>query len=196
MKREDLKSLGLSDEQIDAIMGLHGKSTNSLKEKNEELEGRLTDLTKQLGEANTAIEGFKKLDVDGIKSAAADWKKKYEEGQQESQKKLDALRFDHALEASLTGTHRAKNAKAVKALLDQSTLKLKDDGSIDGLEDQVKKIVTENDYLFNPAPEGEGEAQDETPRIISGGANHQVTGDALMSAMRKGARMPEPKQGT
>lgn len=53
-----------------------------LETKIEEIKG----LKEQLTEANTAIEGFKNLDVDGIKKQADEWKEKYESAQKDAQR--------------------------------------------------------------------------------------------------------------
>ena len=74
MKREDLKVLELADEQIDAIMKLYGKSVETHKTQLTEAEKQVQALQGQLEEATKAIEGFKELDVDGIKAAADEWK--------------------------------------------------------------------------------------------------------------------------
>jgi hypothetical protein len=178
MKREDLKGLNLSDEAIDSIMALHGKDIESHKVKVSTLQAESDALKTQVTEANTTIEGFKKLDVDGIKAAADDWKAKAEQATKDAAEQLQALKFDHALEGALTGA-KAKNLKAVKALLSNDGLKLNDDGSIVGLNEQLEKIKSENDYLF----------QDTTPapQIVTGGKSKSVLADPQLDAMRKGA---------
>src|SRR5690606_35858691 len=97
MKREELKELGLEDDMIDKVMKLHGQSTEALKTKAEAAETKATSLEKQLAEANSAIEGFKKLDVDGIKAAADDYKAKYEKAQADAEAQIAQLKFDNAL---------------------------------------------------------------------------------------------------
>ena len=64
------------------------------------------------------------------------------------------MKFDYVLSAALTGA-KAKNPKAVKALLDMDGLKF-NDGKIVGLDEQLAQIKADNDYLFEsdePAPE-------------------------------------------
>jgi hypothetical protein len=94
------------------------------------------------------------------------------------------LKFDHALDGALSGA-KAKNPKAVKALLSSDALKYNEaDGSIVGLNEQLEKIKSENDYLFADAKE--------PPKIIAGGNNQSVVGDLQLEAMRKGAGLPTP----
>ena len=186
MKREDLTKLGLTDEQTDAIMKAHGQDIESHKSKLTTLQAEADALKAQVAEAGTAIEGFKKLDVDGIKAAADEWKLKAEKAQADAQSQVASLKYDYALESALTGA-KAKNIKAVKALLDGSILKLSEDGKIAGLDEQLTKIKTENDYLFSDTTP--------TPRIVTGGNSQSVLGDKMVDAARSAAGLPAPTQG-
>ena len=48
---------------------------------------------------------------------------------------------------------KVKNEKLVKALLDNKKLTLKD-GKLEGIDDQLKTIKEENDFLFEKTPGG------------------------------------------
>lgn len=149
MKREFLKGLELSDDLIDKIMAEHGKSVEQYKDtaKNvETLNQQITDLKGQLSEANKQIKEFKDMDVTGIKQAAADWEAKAKQAEKDSETKIQKLEFDHALEKALTAA-KARNTKAVQALLNMDELKWKD-GLIVNLDQQLETIKKENDYLF------------------------------------------------
>jgi len=185
MKREDLKALGLEDSAVDSIMALHGKDIEGHKSKLTTAQAEIDGLKSQLTEASTAIEGFKKLDVDGIKAAADDWKAKAEQAQTDAAKQLAAVKFDHALETALNGA-KVKNAKAVSALLSTDALKFNEaDGTIIGLDEQLTKIKSENDYLFADAKE--------PPKIITGGRSQSIMGDPVIDAARKAAGLGTPK---
>lgn len=185
MKREELKALELADDVIDKIMALHGRDVEASKTALTTAQTEIDGLKKQLTDANAAIEGFKKLDVDGIKAAADEWKAKAEQAQKDADKQIAALKFDHALDSALTGA-KAKNAKAVRALLNMETLKLNDaDGSIVGLKEQLEALQKENDYLF--------EGDQPAVKVVAGGQSTKITEDAFSAAARKGAGLPEPK---
>lgn len=178
MNKKDLIDLGIAEDIAEKVVVMHGKDIESHKAKlataNTELEG----LKAQLAEASTTIEGFKKLDIDGVKKSADEWKAKAEQAQKEAADQVSKLKFDHALDGALTGA-KAKNAKAVKALLNSADLKLAEDGSILGLKEQLEKIKSENDYLF--------ESDQKAPQIVTGGNNQSVLTDPFVTAMRKGA---------
>lgn len=161
MKTEFLKSLNLSQEVIDKIMAENGKDIAVEQKKAEkviqERDGyklKAESLETQVNDANTEIQKFKDMDIDGIKKAADDWKETAEKAKADADKQISQMKFDYALSAALTGA-KAKNAKAVKALLDMDGLKF-NDGKIVGLDEQLAQIKADNDYLFEsdePAPE-------------------------------------------
>jgi hypothetical protein len=179
MKREDLKAKGLTDEQIDFIMAENGKDVEAVKQKLTTAEAENKTAKEQLAEANKQIESFKGLDIDGVKKAAEEWKAKAETAQTEAQKQIADLKFGHALDTALAG-EKAKNAKAVRALLNTEGLKYNEaDGSIIGLKEQLETIKKDADYLF--------ESDQPTPRIVGGTNGNNVTGDPLLAAVMKGA---------
>ena len=161
MKTEFLKSLNLSQEVIDKIMAENGKDIAVEQKKAEKViqerdsyKLKAESLETQVNDANTEIQKFKDMDIDGIKKAADDWRETAEKAKADADKQISQMKFDYALSAALTGA-KAKNAKAVKALLDMDGLKF-NDGKIVGLDEQLAQIKTDNDYLFEsdePAPE-------------------------------------------
>lgn len=161
MKTEFLKSLNLSQEVIDKIMAENGKDIAVEQKKAEKViqerdsyKLKAESFETQVNDANTEIQKFKDMDIDGIKKAADDWKETAEKAKADADKQISQMKFDYALSAALTGA-KAKNAKAVKALLDMDGLKF-NDGKIVGLDEQLAQIKADNDYLFEsdePAPE-------------------------------------------
>lgn len=67
-------------------------------------------------------------------------------------KELDKLKFDSALELKLA-TSGAKNAKALKGLIDTSKLTMGENG-LEGFDEQLEAIKADNDYLFASAAPG------------------------------------------
>lgn len=179
MKREDLEKLGLNAEQINQVMVLHGKDIEKAKADLAALTTERDGLKKQLEEASAVIENFKQLDIDAIKAAADEWKAKAEKAEADRVAEVSRLKFEHALDMALTGA-KAKNAKAVKALLEMDKLKFNEaDGSIIGLDEQLKKVREDADYLF--------ESSEATPRVVTGGKSKSVIIDPVIQAARKAA---------
>ena len=88
-------------------------------------------------------------DYDTQKAAADSWKGKYET----EAAAFSAHKTDAALITAL-GAYKPRNAGTLKALLDMGKLKLKDDGSFEGLEDQIKALKKSNGYMFEPEKSG------------------------------------------
>jgi len=79
MNKKDLIDLGIAEDVAEKIVILHGKDIESHKSKLATLQSEIDGAKAQLADANTAIEGFKKLDVDGIQKAADEYKAKFEQ---------------------------------------------------------------------------------------------------------------------
>lgn len=149
---ELLKTQGLSDEQIGAITGAMSKekiyTTNEekLEERYEKLKIKKEALQEELGEANTTIATLKK-DNKGNEELQ---KKvtEYETTIETLKKDSEAKNFDMALELELTKSN-AKKTKAVKALLDLGKVKQKEDGTFEGLNEQLEELKKSDNYLFN-----------------------------------------------
>jgi len=124
-------------------------------------EAELTLTKEQITNANKQIEDFKKLDVEGIKAASEKYKSDYEAAVAKSQADMSKLKFDFALDKALV-TAKARNPKAVKALLDVDKLKLDGDTLI-GLKEQLDPIATSDAYLFDT------EETDPAVKFVKGG---------------------------
>lgn len=151
MKREFLKELGLEDEQINSVMSEYGKSVNDIKDKADKVDGlesqitdykqQITDRDKQLTDLSDKAKGNEDL-----QKQIQDLQKANDDVAKDWQDKLNKQQFDFALEKAITG-EKARNPKAVKALLDTESIKLDGDNLL-GLEDQLKALKESDAYLF------------------------------------------------
>jgi len=156
------------------------------------LDGLITDISKELpkhfipkDKYNETAEAKKRLETDlqardaqleQLKQAAGnseELKKQIEQLQAENKKageewqtKVAKMQMDFAVERALT-TAKAKNAKAVKALLDMEQIKL-DGEQLLGLEDQLKSIRESDPYLFDNGKD---------PENVGGNTNPADAGD-------------------
>jgi DNA repair exonuclease SbcCD ATPase subunit len=138
----------------------------------DKLDSTITDINKELpkhfipkDKYNEVNEAKKKLEADlqgrdaqleQLKSAAGnseELKKQIEQLQAENKKageewqaKMAQMQLDFAIDKALTAA-KAKNAKAVKALLDMEKVKLDGDKLL-GLDDQLKELQKSDAYLF------------------------------------------------
>lgn len=164
MKREFLEELKIDKDTIDKIMAENGKDIEAEKTKLTTLKAELDGIKTQLKEANTQIESFKGMDIEGIKRAADDWKVKAETAQTEAEKQISKIKLENALEIALVSS-KAKSTKAVKALLDVEKIKLDGDKLL-GFDDQLTTLKKDSAYLFD-------EVTDPSTVIVNSGKQHQ-----------------------
>lgn len=155
MKRSELEGLGLEKEVIDKIMDINGKDIESAKASTENLKKENENLSSQLKERDKQIDSLRKSagdnesltkQIEELQNANKESAKKYDE-------EIKQLKLDAAIDSALTGA-KARNVTAVKALL--TDLKLNDDGTVTGLEEQVKALKSSKDtsFLFEPEQKG------------------------------------------
>ncbi len=97
---------------------------------------KLEDAEKQL-----AAERAKLADFD------PEWKTKLANAEKAADEKLAAFKLEQAVEGALK-TAKVRDAVAVKAHLSMDNVKLNDKGELEGLNEQLDKLKTDNAYLF------------------------------------------------
>ncbi len=114
---------------------------NEVNEQKKEYKSMLNDGTKQLEELKAKAQGNEELlnKINELENLNKTTIEEYE-------KKIEQLNFDRALENALMKA-KAKNIKAVKALLNLENIKLDGDNII-GLEEQLSKLQETDSYLF------------------------------------------------
>ena len=169
MKREDLKTMGLTDGQIESVMMAYGKELNPLKEQINSLtserdslqqqvvdrHGQLDDLRKNAGENDELKATIKQLQDDN-KAAEAKYKND-----------LAAKEKGFKIESAL----RDAKVKAVISLLDTEKVSVGKDGTLDGLTDQLDALKQSDGYLFEQTEQqgriniGGKFGNDDTPQV-------------------------------
>lgn len=122
------------------------------KEKFDRTETQANTLQAQLTQRDTDIEELKKVDGKGLQSKIAELQTKYDTDTKELSGKLQTQTLNSKIDLALLGA-KAKNTKAVRALLDAESIKLDGDNVL-GLTDQLAKIQTDNPYLFGETTPG------------------------------------------
>jgi hypothetical protein len=108
----------------------------------------IKELTNQLSDRDNQLKDLSKK-AEGNEDLQEQIKKLQEENKQTAkdyQEKLDKQAFDFKLSEALSDA-KAKNPKAVKALLNTETIKLDGDNLL-GLEEQLKSLQESDGYLF------------------------------------------------
>lgn len=148
MNREELKALGLSDEQIEKVMAAHGKVVNTTKQELDSVTTERDNLKGQLADRDTQLEDLKKQ-----ATGNEDLQKQIQQLQDDNEKikneyetKIQEQAFEHSLEKALSGA-KVRNPKAVKALLDIEKIKVDGDKLLN-LDDQLESLKKSDPYLF------------------------------------------------
>lgn len=151
MKKEELTTLGLTEDQIKGVQKLNGIDIEAAKKsKTDELQPKIDDLTKQL---NTATEGLKKfegVDVDKLQGEIQKLNKTIADNKAAYDANIKDRDFKDKLNASITKAG-GRNAKAIAALLDLDALKASKNQDTD-IAAALEACKKDNDYLF-----GEGQ---------------------------------------
>ena len=176
MTKKDFTDLGISEELATKAAEASKKELESYVQKSkydlavtekETLEIQIKEHGKQLEELKKAAKGSEELEkkVKELQDNAAASKAKYE-------KQINDIQLNHAIDTALKEA-KAKNAKAVRSLLDMNDIVL-DDGKVKGLDKQIKKLQEAEDsqFLFESAPQPE----DGKPKIGGNADNANSSG--------------------
>ena len=149
MKRDFLKELGLEKEAIDAIMKVNGEDIENAKSEADELKTEIKGLKEQLKDRDSQMEELKKSvgDSENLKKQIEEMQTTNKANEDAHKAEIHQMKVDMAVERALKD---AKNATAVKALLnDLDKAEFAEDGTIKGLDDQIKALKKSDAYLFN-----------------------------------------------
>ncbi|HGF7457856.1 TPA: phage scaffolding protein [Enterococcus faecium] len=148
MKREQLKELGLTDEQIGSVMALHGTTVNELNSNVATAEQQANQYKEQLDANQSELDALKKSAKgnEELTTQLSELQEKYNQAKSDSETKIAEIKKTSAVELALTQAG-ARNIKAAKALLDKEKLELSDEG-INGLEEQLTALKESDAYLF------------------------------------------------
>jgi SpoVK/Ycf46/Vps4 family AAA+-type ATPase len=143
--RRALKDIGVTDEQLDKIMALHGTSLADYQLKSEFDDAVKTEVDKQIGEQKKQFEG---IDLETLKTQAAQVEK--------LQSEISNMKLGYTIENRLM-KERAVNPKAVSALLDMSKIATDEKGEITGLDEQITALKETEKWAFEqPVAPGAG----------------------------------------
>lgn len=151
MKKEDLIKLGLDEElaakveaaSVEEMKGFIPKAR--FDEVNTEKKRLETTLTERSNELETLKNSTG--DSDALKKQITDLQNQYQQKEDAHAQELRQIKLESALSAALTDA-KAKNHKAVKALLDMKQVEMLDDGTVKGLAEQIKALADAPDSKF------------------------------------------------
>lgn len=170
MKRDFLKNLGIEDKEIiDKILDENSADIGRAKSGNDDLKSQVTQLQTQLNDKTKEFDTLKEStkDYESLKEQITQLTTDKTNLQTELNTKVSEVQKKHAIENSVRDA-KAKNVKAVMALLDMEKIKY-EDGELSGISEQLETLTTGDDtkFLF----EGAVNISGATPSQPNGGNN-------------------------
>jgi vancomycin resistance protein YoaR len=148
MKKEDLLKLGLDDATAAKVAEASAEELKGFipKARFDEVTEQKNKLTTDLKTRDEQLEALKKLNPEKLQEEITKLQGENKAAKDKYEADLKQLQMDNAVEKALIGA-KAKNIKAVKALLDMTKAEL-DGETVKGLDDQLKKLQESDDSKF------------------------------------------------
>lgn len=158
MTKEQLLEMGLSEEQADKVLAAHKEELKNfipktrfdeVNDAKKDLEKQLEDRDKQLKDLQEKVKGNEELEKtikdlqESNKKAVADY-----------EAKIKNITLDNAIRLALK-EHKAKYEDLLLGKFDRDKLTIKEDGTIEGLEEQIKALKEGYKDLFEQPLSGQ-----------------------------------------
>jgi len=152
---EMLKAQGLTDEQISKITSgmkenkIYITSEENIEERYQKLKEQKADLETQVSTATTTIADLKKGNKDNeeLQGKITQYETDLATLKADSESKIKNITIDNAIKLALKD-NKAKHEDLLIGKFDREKLVLKEDGKIEGLEDQIKGFKESYKELF------------------------------------------------
>ena len=176
MTKEQLLEMGLSEEQADKVLAAHKEELkgfipktrfDEVNDAKKDLEKQLEDRDKQLKDLQEKVKGNEELEKtikdlqESNKKAVADY-----------EAKIKNITLDNAIRLALK-EHKAKYEDLLLGKFDRDKLTIKDDGTVEGFEDQINALKEDYKDLFEQPLSGQ--TPNNTGDNPSSGEMQQVT---------------------
>ena len=150
MEKEKLIELGLTEEQAEKVLSANKEQLKGFipKHRFDEVNTTKKDLESQIADRDKQLEELKKNNKDNeeLQNTIKQLQESNKMAQEEYQANLSKIKLDNAVDIVLNGA-KAKNIKAVKALLDMDKVKFENE-ALSGLEEQLKALQEAEDSKF------------------------------------------------
>lgn len=148
MKKEDFLKLGFTEEQAEKAAEASAEELKGFipKVRFDEVNNSKKQLETDIKTRDEQLEALKAVDAEGLKAEIEKLQGENKTAKEKYEADLKKIQIDNAVEKALMGA-KAKNVKAVKALLDLDNAEL-DGETIKGLDDQLKKLQEGEDSKF------------------------------------------------
>lgn len=140
MKTEELKALGLNDDQVQKVFAMNGTELNDLKQQITTLTAERDTARNNLSDANKKLEGYD-----------PEWKTKAEKAENDAKAQVAAMQQDFAAQTAAAGVKFSSESAKRAFLSDLKAKKLPlQDGKLLGFEDYLKSYRESDPDAFAP----------------------------------------------
>ena len=150
MNKQKLIELGLTEEQANKPIEISKQEISGnyipksrFDEVNEQLKQAKQDITTR----DNQLEELKKVDADSLKEQIKTLQAENKANAEKNEATIKQLKIDNAVEMALLNA-KAKNSKAVKALLNLENAELDEKGVVKDLDKQIKELMKDESSSF------------------------------------------------
>lgn len=149
MLKEKLIEIGLTDEQAEKVLAEAKADIDGNyipKARFDEINVQLKTAKEEIRTRDTQLEELKKVDADGLNAEIKRLQEENRANTKANEAAIRQIKINNAVDIALL-TAKAKNPKAVKALLELDNAELEGD-TVKGLDKQIKRLTEAKDSSF------------------------------------------------
>ena len=150
MNKEDLLKLGLTEEQAEKVLSVNTEQLKGFipKVRFDEVNNAKKQAEKDLSDRDKQLETLKNStgDVETLKNTIKQLQDENKASKEQYEANISKIKLENAIDNAL-GNAKAKNSKAVRALLDMEKIKFEND-NLSGLDEQLKALKEAEDSKF------------------------------------------------
>ncbi len=150
MNKEDLLKLGLTEEQAEKVLSANTEQLKGFipKARFDEVNNAKKQAEKDLSERDKQLETLKNStgDVETLKNTIKQLQDENKASKEQYEANISKIKLDNAIDNAL-GNAKAKNSKAVRALLNMEKIKFEND-NLSGLNEQIEALKEAEDSKF------------------------------------------------
>ena len=150
MNKEDLLKLGLTEEQAEKVLSANTEQLKGFipKARFDEVNNAKKQAEKDLSDRDKQLETLKNStgDVETLKNTIKQLQDENKASKEQYEANISKIKLDNAIDNAL-GIAKAKNSRAVKALLDMEKIKFENE-TLSGLDEQLKALKEAEDSKF------------------------------------------------
>jgi phage minor structural protein GP20 len=150
MNKDDLLKLGLTEEQVEKVLLANTEQLKGFipKARFDEVNNAKKQAEKDLSERDKQLETLKNStgDIETLKQTIETLQNENKASKEQYEANISKIKLDNAIDNAL-GNAKAKNSRAVRALLDMEKIKFENE-TLSGLDEQLKALKEAEDSKF------------------------------------------------